>query len=317
MFAGIKTPRLGELWPVATFAILLGLLVILKGRFTAFDLRTLCVNVLPLTLIAMGQFFVVLTRGIDLSLGPVSSVAGATAALLLSHSIVVGLAAPIAVGVVAGLFNALLVVNFGLSPIIVTLATMSIWQGVALVILPNPGGEIPSNLAGLIVSGGLAPPALVLIIAVIVGGGWVMSTRFGLHLRAIGDDPAAAGMSGVRVARVKQAAYILAGALAALSGVAMAVATSTGSPTVGDDYILLSVATVVVGGVPLAGGRGTALGVVMGALTLTLIGSLLYFANLSSFYQSIINGVILLAVVASGKARLWLWDLAKGSALRR
>jgi ribose transport system permease protein len=88
--------------------------------------------------------------------------------------------------------------------------------------------------------------------------------------------------------------------------VMLAIATSSGSPTVGDDYILLSVTTVVLGGVLLSGGAGNALGVVMGALIVTIIGSLLYFANLSSFYQSIINGVILLAVVGSRSMRHWI-----------
>ena len=133
-----------------------------------------------------------------------------------------------------------------------------------------------------------------------------MSTRFGLHLRAIGDDETAARMSGVAVRRVKLAAYVLAGVAAAAGGVVLAIATSSGSPTVGDDYILLSITTVVLGGVLLSGGAGNALGVVMGALIVTIIGSLLYFANISSFYQSIVNGVILLAVVGSPSMRHWI-----------
>lgn len=299
--------RLEENWPVVTFAALFLLDVALKGRFSGFDLQTLCVNVLPLVLISFGQFFVVLTRGIDLSLGPISSVAGACAALLLTHNMALGFAVALLAGAVAGLCNGLLVVRFTLPPIVVTLASMSIWQGVALLILPNPGGDIPEVLSDLL-SGDVAgvPVALMLLALAWLAAAWVMSTRFGLHLRAIGDDEGAARMSGVAVRRVKLAAYVLAGATAALGGVTLAIATSSGSPTVGDDYILLSVATVVLGGVPLVGGAGGALGVVMGGLIVTIIGSLLYFAHLSSFYQSIINGVILLAVVGSRSVRLWL-----------
>lgn len=304
--------RLGDNWPVLVFAALFALDVALKGRFSAFDLRTLCVNVLPLSLIALAQFFVVLTRGIDLSLGPIASVASSCAALLLTDNMAVGFLVPLAVGAAAGLLNGVLVVGFALPPIIVTLATMSLWQGVALLVLPQPGGEIPEMLPEILSGSYILPIALWLIIVVLGFGAWVMSTRFGLHLRAIGDDPLAARLSGIRVRRVGLLAYTLAGVIAAISGLVLAIATSSGSPIIGDDYILVSIATVVLGGVPLVGGRGSVLGVIMGALILTIIGSLLYFAEISSFYQSTINGVILLAVVASQTTRLWLLEMVRG-----
>jgi ribose transport system permease protein len=292
-------------WPVLVFAVLFLLDLALKGRFTAFDLRTLCVNVLPLSLIALAQFFVVLTRGIDLSLGPIASVASCCAALLLTNSMALGVLVPLCVGAAAGLLNGVLVVSFRLPPIIVTLATMSLWQGVALLVLPQPGGDIPEILSDTLSGGEIVPNALWLILAVVAIGSWLMSTRYGLHLRAIGDDPLAARLSGVRVRRVNILAYTLAGVLAGLSGVVLTISTSSGSPIIGDDYILVSIAIVVVGGVPLVGGRGSVLGVLMGALTLTIIGSLLYFAQISSFYQSVINGMLLLAVVGSRTA--WDW----------
>ena len=127
------------------FLALFVLLVVLKGRFTGFDLRSLCVNTLPLALIALGQFLIILTRGIDLSLGPVASVAGAVMALNITSNPRLGFAAAgRCSGSRAGLLNGVLVVGLGLPPIIVTLATMSIWQGVALVVLPDPGGSVPS-----------------------------------------------------------------------------------------------------------------------------------------------------------------------------
>ena len=138
---------------------------------------------------------------------------------------------------------------------------------------------------------------------------WILGSRFGLHLRAIGGDELAARMSGVEVERTRLVAYALGGLLAALGGMYLATATASGSPTVGDSYILTSIAAIVIGGVPLTGGRGTAVGVVMGALILTITGSLLYFADVSSFYQSIVDGLILLAVVGSGTAGKWLRDI--------
>ena len=118
----------------------------------------------------------------------------------------------------------------------------------------------------------------------------------------------------MRVANVRTVAYVLAGLLAALGGMYLTTVTASGSPTAGDGYILTSIAAVVIGGVPLSGGRGTAVGVATGALILTITGSLLYFANISSFYQSVIDGVILLAVVGSSATRDWLRGIATARA---
>jgi ribose transport system permease protein len=295
-----------------TFAVLFAVNVMLKGgHFSAFDLRTLCMNVLPLACVALGQFFVILVNGIDLSLGPVMSVAGATAALTLSLSLPLSLALALGAGLAAGLVNALLVVTLRLPSILATLATMSIFQGIALIVLPSPGGQVPDALTAFLTSGGpdLLPVPLLLLILVTLVAGWIMSTPFGLRLRAIGSDEPAARASGVRV-QIAFGAYILAAVLAAAGGVYLAIATASGSPTIGDSFILLSVAAVVLGGVPIGGGKGAPLGVVMGALTLTIIGRLLYFAELSSFYQSLINGLILIGVVGIGSvhrmaAGLW------------
>ena len=305
--------RIGDNWSVLVFVALFVLLVLLKGRFTGFDLRSLCVNTLPLALIALGQFLIILTRGIDLSLGPVASVAGAVMALYVTDNPAVGLLLPVAVGLSAGLFNGVLVVGIGLPPIIVTLATMSIWQGIALIVLPDPGGSIPAGYQEALI-GGFSSPYIGL--AALLGWGlivsWLLNTRLGLSLRAIGGDELAAGMSGVRVRSTKIAAYMLGGGLAACGGMYMAISMSSGSPTVGDSYILTSIAAVVIGGIPLTGGRGAPLAVVMGALILSVTASLLYFAEISSFYQSLIDGVILLLVVGSSGARGFVRGLVRG-----
>jgi ribose transport system permease protein len=303
-------PRLGDNWPVLVFVGLLAILVILKGRFTGFDVHSLTVNALPLVLIALGQFLVVLTRGIDLSLGPVASVAGAVMALTVTTHPALGILGSLAIGIVAGLINGFFVARLAMPPIIVTLATMSVWQGVALLVLPDPGGSVPAALQTVITGGFSSPVAGVLgVVACMVGGTWLLGSRFGLHLRAVGGDEQAARMSGVRVDSVRAIAYLLAGLLAALGGMYLTTVTASGSPTAGDSYILTSIAAVVIGGVPLSGGRGTAVGVTIGALILTITGSLLYFADVSSFYQSVIDGSILLAVVGSGTARTWLRGL--------
>lgn len=303
---------LGEAWPVLVFLGLLVLLIVLKGRFTLFDQRSMIVNTLPLALIALGQFLIILTRGIDLSLGPVASVSGALMAIYVTDNPAAGIALPIAVGLVAGALNGGLIVGLGLPPIIVTLATMSIWQGVALVLLPDPGGAVPGFYQSALI-GGFSSPVIGLVSLVFWVGltVWILSTRFGLSLRAVGGDESAASMSGVRVKGTKIAAYMLGGLLAAVSGMYLATAMASGSPTSGDGFILTSIAAVVVGGVPLIGGRGNPVSVVMGAFILTITASLLYFADISSFYQSLIDGLILLAVVGSSGGREFISGLVR------
>jgi len=298
--------RQGVIGAVAIFAVLFLVNVYLKGgHFSPFDLRTLCMNVLPLVCVSLGQYFVVLVNGIDLSLGPVMSVAGSVAAITFGWSTPLAIVLALGVGLVAGLINAVLVASLRLPPILATLATMSVFQGVALVLLPSPGGEVPGELTATLTQGGwdLLPVPLLLLLAVTLVTGWVMSTPFGLNLRAIGGDMLAARSSGVRVQFVSFGAYIIAAVLAALGGLYLAIATASGSPTIGDSFILLSIAAVVLGGVSIGGGKGAPLGVVMGALILAIIGRLLYFAELSSFYQSLINGLILIGVVGIESGR--------------
>ena len=299
-------------WPVLVFIVLLVTLIVLKGRFNGFDARSLSVNALPLILIALAQFLIILTRGIDLSLGPVASVSGALMSLYVTDNPALGLALPLVAGLGAGLLNGVLIVGLRLPPIIVTLATMSIWQGVALVVLPNPGGTVPSDYQDALM-GSFSSPVIGLVTLAVWAGllTWLLGSRFGLSLRAIGSDEEAAEMSGVRVKRTKIIAYALGGLLAAISGMYMAVSMSSGSPVVGYGYILTSIAAVVIGGIPLTGGRGSPISVVMGGLILTITASLLYFAQVSSFYQSLINGLILLLVVGAPGTREYVAGLVR------
>lgn len=301
---------LADNWPVLVFIALLVTLIVLKGRFNGFDMRALSVNSLPLVLIALAQFLVILTRGIDLSLGPVASVAASVMALTITGNPALGIALPLLAGLGAGLLNGLLIVGLKLPPIIVTLATMSIWQGVALVLLPDPGGAVPAIYQAIFM-GSFSSPIIGIVTLLVWTAliSWLLSSRFGLSLRAIGSDEQAARMSGVRVERVKIGAYSLGGLLAAVSGMYLAVAMTSGSPVVGDGYILSSIAAVVIGGVPLVGGRGSPIAVVMGGLILTITASLLYFAQVSSFYQSLINGLILLLVVGAPGTRNYVLGL--------
>lgn len=282
-------------------AMFLPYLILKGGTLSQFDLQSITSSALPLALVALGQYFVILTNGIDLSLGPVMSVAGCEVAVLVGREATFGFLAACGLGLLAGLFNALLVCVFRVEPIIATLASMSIWEGAALIILPASGGSIPNSWqqasTGSIEN--LLPVPLVALIGLALLCRHIMRTRFGTYLRAVGGDAVAAKASGVPVLLVTASAYVVAGVLAALAGTYETIATATGSPTIGDDYILTSIAAVVVGGVMLVGGRGSAIAVVFGSLTLTIIGDLLYFANVSTFFQSLLNGIILIGAVTA------------------
>jgi ribose transport system permease protein len=297
--------RQGMVSAFAVFALLFLTTFVLKGgRYSEFDLSTLCMNVFPLACVALGQYFVVLTNGIDLSVGPIMSVTGSIAALWLARNPSLAVALSLGIGLCAGLINATLVVKLALPPILATLASMSVYQGVALVILPSPGGNVPEGLTDALTgSVGAAPVALLLLLTMGFLTSWTMSTSFGLSLRAIGGDPAAARASGVRTQFSIFAAYVIAALLSSVGGIYLAIATASGSPTIGDGFILLSIAALVLGGAQISGGKGAPVGVVFGALTLIVIGQLLYFAQLSSFYQSLINGLILIGVVGFEASR--------------
>lgn len=268
------------------------------GDFGEFDLQTLCMNVLPLVCIALGQYFVVLVNGLDLSLGPVMSVSGSISAIVFASSVPLGIVLALLAGLFAGVLNGILVVRLRLPPILATLATMSVFQGIALILLPSPGGHVPAGLTTALTGAWAGVPVpLLLLVAVTLVTGWIMSKPYGLCLRAIGGDTPAARSGGLPVSRATFFAYVLGGLLAALGGLYLAIATASGSPTVGDGFILLSVAAVVLGGVSIGGGKGAPIGVVLGALIIAVIGRLLYFADLSSYYQSLINGLILIGVV--------------------
>jgi ribose transport system permease protein len=198
--ASTRRFEIGDNWPVFVFAGLFIVVIALKGRYSLFDLRALAVNAMPLALIALGQFVIVLARGIDLSLGPVASVAGAVMALTVTGNPALGFLAPVAIGLGAGLLNGVFVARFGLPAIIVTLATMSIWQGIAVLILPDPGGSVPAGIQQALIGGFSEPLAgLAALVVACLAVTWLLGTRFGMHLRAVGGDEQAARMSGVRV----------------------------------------------------------------------------------------------------------------------
>ncbi|OYV83375.1 MAG: ABC transporter permease, partial [Acidiphilium sp. 21-68-69] len=237
-----------------------------------FELTSTVNNAIPLVFAAVGQSFVVLTRGIDLSVGGVVDLANALAAVTMGKSLGGALlwsAVILAVGAACGLVNGLLVAFGRLQPIVVTLATLSIYQGLAIRVLPAPGGAIPPAYTNLLVNPN-APWALVYIGLLILAWAAFRRSRTGVDLYAIGNDEASSRALGVRVLRTKIIAYMLDGALAAAAGLFLAASATAGDATTGNSYTLTSIVAVVLGGVSLFGGRGSAAGAIAGAFITTL-----------------------------------------------
>lgn len=282
-----------------------------------FGIRIMANQGTTLALAAMAQMAVVVTSGVDLSVGAIVGLSNCLAATYMgTHpvSVTLVLILTLLVGTLAGLINGLIVAYGRIQPIIVTLATLYIYSGVALIIRPDPGGRVPGFFAtALTGSWGYLPYALVLLLAVVLLV-WapLMRSRLGYSLYAIGDNEGGAHMSGINVNRTKIAAYAIGGFLAACAGLFLTAQTTSGDATVGAGYTLNSVAAVVFGGVVLAGGRGVVLGPICAAYFISIIISVLFAAGVSPFYQSVFQGGILILVLAFGN----LWTLRTRDWLR-
>jgi ribose transport system permease protein len=279
-----------------------------EGRVLSGNFRTF----LPLLILAVGQTLVVIGGGIDLSVGAIVSMATAILVTnLLPESgigpflAVVGLAA--AAGMAAGLLNGLCVAVLRLQPIVTTYATSFIFSGVALWLLPRPGGAMPQELAqfyrresplGL-------PIGVYVIVALLLVWLLLRATRFGRYLFAVGGQPEAAYASGVPVTAVRVSTYMLSGLFAALAAVALTLGTSSGDARIGDAMTLDSIVAVVLGGTRLSGGQGGVAGTVLGVIVLSLIRNIISFANVPSWWQTLVDAlIIVIALAGPGLVRL-------------
>ena len=265
-----------------------------------------------LAIIAMAQTLPVLTAGIDLSVGMVFVLANCVASHLVVGSPLqagLGALAVLAVGALCGLINGLIIVYGRLQPIITTLATGTVYFGLALALRPVPGGEVQAVLADAVTGalpGGV--PAMMAALVLIVVVVWLPYRRsvVGRAALAIGSSEAAAYMSGVAIGRTKLVAYTMAGLLAAIGGLLLTFVTYSGeaSAAIGGVYTLNSIAAVVIGGTSLAGGAGSAIGSIFGAFLLRTIGDLLFVFDFDPLWQPLFQGLILLTAVSLGSLQL-------------
>ncbi|MCU1495043.1 MAG: inner-rane translocator [Acidimicrobiaceae bacterium] len=269
------------------------------------QLTDLCSATVFLVALGLGEGLVLLTRGIDLSIGGVLSMGTAIAAthfvspgteLLWSSVIIVA-------GAGVGVLNGALIGILKLQPFIVTLATWSIVSGVALLILPIQGGSIPPHFASWINQSSLGlPNAAWIILAMVAGWSWFKRTRLCRRIYALGSDPEGAAIAGVNTRSTLIAVYGMAGVCAAVGSILYAMLTASGDPTVGNGEILPAVTAVVIGGTSLYGGSGGFVGTVGGAFALTLIADVVFAFNLTSYWQQLADGVVLIIAVLAGGA---------------
>jgi ribose transport system permease protein len=268
-----------------------------------FGLVSLCNQSVALALVAMAQTLVVIVGGIDLSVGSLISLTTCFAATYMGSS--PGAPLPILcgtllIGVAAGALNGALVVFGRLEPLIATLGSSFVFGGIALQIRPQPGGSVPPWFATMVTGNfSFLPYSLVLLLATVVLI-WtpLRKSRIGRAIQAVGNNEHSAYISGLNPKRAKLFAYSTAGLLTTVAGLFITAQTTSGDPNVGDVYTLNSIAAVVLGGVSLRGGRGRIAGPILSAFLLSTIVSALLAWGISALWQSLIQGLVLLLVLA-------------------
>ncbi|SNZ19315.1 ABC transporter permease [Cohaesibacter gelatinilyticus] len=273
-----------------------------------FDISFMASGGTTTALAAAGQTLVILSGGFDLSAGAVVSLVNAVLATQMDPanyeaSVPLWTAIGIGVGMSVGAFNGFFIAYLRLQPIVVTLATMFIVQGLTLLVMDKPGGFISPSLASVFMGDAVAnllPASIVLLAIVALLWLWLKRTPFGLALYSIGSDPEAAESVGLQTRWVTFSTYVFAGGLYGLAGVFVSAQTGSGDPLVGNSLLLPTFAAVVIGGTRLGGGKGGLIGSIFGAYILMFVVNILLSLNVSAYYATIAESMVLMAAVLAG-----------------
>lgn len=279
------------------------------------------INVLRQTsingILAIGMTFVILTRGIDLSVGSVVALAGVVSASFATTSAagfipgapyiaIVPLGVGVVTGIAMGAISGLAVARYAVPAFVATLGMLSVARGLTLIY--SGGRPIPALSDGFrwIGTGDIAgiPVPIVLFALIFAASHFVLTrTRFGRHVYAVGGNPHAAKVSGLSVNRIRFAVYAISGALAGIAGMVLAARTGSALPQAGVAYELDAIAAVVIGGTSLAGGIGRVSGTVIGALLIGVMNNGLDLLGVESYYQQVIKGALIVAAVMLDRSR--------------
>jgi len=260
-----------------------------------------------IAILASGMTFVILTGGIDLSVGSVLALSGAVGAGVMqsTNSLFLSILSILFLGSILGLSNGFLITKFDMPPFISSLAIMVIARGATLVYTNGYPLPITNSQFRFIGRGsffGVYIPILILIIVYILSIYLLNNTKFGRYVISTGGNEEATRLSGINVNKIKMLVYMLSGFLAAIAGLILTARLSSAQPTAGSGLELDAIAAVILGGTSLSGGLGTISGTLIGSLILGVLNNILNLANVNPFYQDIVKGlVIIIAVITDGK----------------
>ncbi|MGE5627252.1 MAG: ABC transporter permease subunit [Solirubrobacterales bacterium] len=295
------------------YVSLIGLLLLciiislISPRFlTVSNILNVLTQVSVNAILAIGMSFVILTGGIDLSVGSVLAITGAIVATFArgGGNIIPGALAAIAIGAIIGLVNGLLVSKGKVQAFIVTLATMTIFRGVTYVFTDgNPISGLGDNISfiGNKLVFGVPIPIFLILIVLLIAWYALNQTRFGRYVYALGGNEDSARLSGINTNKIKTLVYVISGITAAIGGIIVTSRIGSASPNAGAGFELDAIAAVVLGGTSLAGGEGKVTGTIIGALIIGVLNNGLNLMGVSPFYQSIAKGVVILLAVLLDK----------------
>lgn len=286
-------------------------LVLVPQFFSSLNIANVARQSSVTGIIAVGMTFVILTGGIDLSVGGTLAVAGILFSIMARSgcNIVLCLACSLLAGVIVGMVNAIGVEFFGIQPFIMTLATASIINGAAFLIcngIPVEFNQVQTPLVDFLGNGnvGLVPGPFILFLAMTVASAVILRyTPFGRYVYSVGSSFEGARLAGIRTTRVVLSTYVICGVCAALGGVITACRLYVGHPVAGGSAALDAIASIVIGGTRLSGGRGTVVGTALGVLLMTVTANILNLLGISSYVQQVVKGfIIIVAILLSNKS---------------
>jgi ribose/xylose/arabinose/galactoside ABC-type transport system permease subunit len=293
---------------VLSFLLLCLALTLLSDRFlTASNLLNVLRQATINGIIAVGMTYVILTAGIDLSVGSVLALATVVAAGLMQagHPVPVGVLAGLGVGTLLGLINGFIIARAGIPPFVVTLGMMTVARGLALTYTQGrPITGLPAGFTFL-GAGFLGPiPMPIVLFAIVFGLGYVVLSRtvFGEWVYALGDNPVAARLAGLPTRRVTALVYVISGFLSALAGLILVARLNSAQPTAGLGFEFDAIAAVVVGGTSFAGGEGGLFGTLLGVLIIQVLNNGLNLLNVSPLWEGVVKGVVIAAALLLHRA---------------
>ncbi len=292
--------KVSQLPPVfVPLVIVLIINILLNKNILSFKgFNNLFIQLAPIIIAVMAQTMVLLVREMDMSVGAMISLSTVIMSQTMGHIGYFAILVVLAMAVVLGVINGYFVAYLKVPGIVATLATSMIYSGVALLILPDPGGVIFPSYNKLFMGNHLLiPNSLIFVLLILAGWKIFKNTRAGQSLYATGSNYYSAYASGIAVVRAKMTGFIGSAVFAAFAAMVLSAKTMTGDALIGNSYTLTSIAGAVLGGVSFFGGIGRMTGAIAGAIVFAVLVNILFFLNVSSFYQYVVQGLILIVAV--------------------